>query len=295
MVARRGATLSDLVAFESQDYASHVADAGFVSRAGIRVVAGVPGAPTWVVTSDRAVLELTGSGPIAASPLIGIAGNAVTPFEAPFHAAFARQGNGAARVLVVTAGASVFAAEMDAVLSGQTLLAAVGLRAVAAGPIGTLAFPATSAAEVYLRGYAVTPNGVLRVTAQTATRWDFTPVPLPSALVPREVWFEGTRGRVGFGDGTVFALPSRVPIAPPLGDVVDFAQACGQQLALTVAGLHRLEPVPGSGIGKWSPIALPDGFVERGLANGRVHGLADAVYVFANAGETARVVFEGCP
>lgn len=190
---------------------------------------------------------------------------------------------------MAVAGNSVFSAEPGADRTP------VELRLVTPSQIDSIAFPAQTAAGLYLQGFAVTPGGVLRITAETSTRWLTEPVALPNTLVPREVWFEGNRGRVGFADGTVYSLPSRVPIAAALPNgVIDFAQACGQQLALGPTGLHRLESGTGS-IGAWKPLTLPVGFADAGFANGRVHGVGKSVYVFTRTGEAARLHFAGCP
>lgn len=293
-VARRGPALADAVAFAGSVNAAYVEGAGFLGQAGRPAVAAVEGAPEWVVTGDRLVLNLADAGTYGTAALLGLTGTAVTPFTAPHNAAYAQRTDGG-HVLVVVANTSLFSAEMDDAIAGRQLYAPVTLKAVTPSPVESIAFPTQSPAAVYMRGYAVTPNGVLRVTAQTSTRWGFEDVPLPPDLVPLEVWFEGTRGRVGFADGTVYALPSRVAIAPPLLDgVVDYAQACGQQLALASTGLYRLEPGAGA-IGKWAGVALPAGFADAGFAKGRVHGVGAAAYVFTRGGEAARVVFDNCP
>ncbi|MBS1152040.1 MAG: hypothetical protein H6Q89_3738 [Myxococcaceae bacterium] len=78
--------------------------------------------------------------------------------------------------------------------------------------------------------------------------------------------------------------------------MIDYAQACGQQLALASTGLFRLEPEAGSSVGRWEALTLPPGFVTPGaFAKGRIHAAGSAVYVFKSDGDAARLSFEGCP
>ena len=106
------------------------------------------------------------------------------------------------------------------------------------------------------------------------------------------------RARVGFDDGTVFSLPSRVAIAPALAQqeqVIDFVQLCGQQLALGSSGLYRLEPVAGQSVGRWAPVTLPTGFGDAGFQGGRAHAAGNTLYVFTREGDAASWVSSSCP
>jgi hypothetical protein len=166
-------------------------------------------------------------------------------------------------------------------------------------PVSSLGFPETQTPDggTYASGYAVTGSNVVRVVADTPTRWRTEAVPLPANLIPRSTWFDGTKGRVGFYDGSVFSLPSRVRISSPLpgNDAEDYAQACGQQLALAPDGLYRLESVTTGPIGQWVRIPLPPEVDSLDFTEGRVHGVGNEAYVFTREGEAARITFEGCP
>lgn len=98
-------------------------------------------------------------------------------------------------------------------------------------------------------------------------------------------------------DGSVFSLPSRVRISSPLpgGDAVDFAQTCGQQLALAANGLFRLEADASGPVGQWRQLALPAEVAGLDFTEGRVHALGNDVFVFTRTGEAARVTFDTCP
>jgi hypothetical protein len=292
-VARRSARVEETIAF-TPEIAGVPSPLGLETKFSSDVVTGVEGEPEWVITRDRQVLSLSGASFVGDARLIGFVGSSVTPFAAPHSAASAKSGS-MNKLLVVAAGSSVFSAELDGAPGG--VAPTLSLRVVSPSQIDSIAFPPRAPVGVYLRGYAVTPNGLLRLTAETSNRWTFAPVALPSSLEPLEVWFESDRGRVGFSDGTVYSLPSRVPIAAGLtgGVAIDYAQACGQQFVLGTSGLFRLESVAGKAIGQWKQVALPNGFASRGFVKGRIHGVGGGLYVFTRTGEAARVALDSCP
>lgn len=287
-VATRGPLPSDMIAF-TPEISGTPGPLGLETRANSKVVSGVMEEPSWVVTQDRVIRNLLGAGSVSAAAPIGSVGTSVTLFPPPYSAA--RVQVGAGKVLVVTAGSSLFASELGG--------ASPALKVVSPSQIDSIAFPSRPVTGTYLSGYAVTPNGLLRLSADTSARWSFTPVSLPPTLSPLEVWFDGDRGRIGFADGTVYALPSRVLIARPLpvGDAtaIDYAQTCGQQLMLNTEGLYRLEPVGQQKIGRWMKVELPAGFAPDGFSKARLHAMGSDFYVFTRTGEAARVSLAGCP
>ena len=199
---------------------------------------------------------------------------------------------------VISVGAALYAGDVEAVLSSSGPAVALTQRLTTGEPVSSLAFPRAqpSGAGPLASGYAVTGSVVVRLVADTLTRWRTEAVQLPVSLLPRSTWFQGTRARVGFHDGSVFSLPSRVRIsdALPGGEAVDYAQACGQQLALAPRGLFRLESNPARPVGSWQPIPLPAEVAALDFTDGRVHGVGNEVFVFTRSGEAARITFESC-
>ena len=206
----------------------------------------------------------------------------------------------ATRLAVVGAGAILYAGDLGLTDSGPAV--PLSQRLSLSEPITSLAFPSEHArgAGPLLSGYALVGSNIVRVVAETLTRWRSEAVALPSSVAPRATWFQGTKGRVGMHDGSVFSLPSRVRISQPLpgdaqGDAQDYAQTCGQQLALAPAGLFRLESNPTGPIGSWQRIVLPAEVAGLDFTDGRVHGLGNEVFVFTRNGEAARLTFDSCP
>ncbi|MDP1822271.1 MAG: hypothetical protein Q8L48_03485 [Archangium sp.] len=247
--------------------------------------------PSWAVLNDQ-VVALEGASAIESGRGFAIAPSALTTPQTLYRA-LSSQGE---TVAVLTAGNQLYSAEVSGALSGLQPPALLGARVAQVNAITSAAFTSSPDAGSFLEGYLVTAAGLAHVTADTATRWRAEDVPLPSSLAPLEAWFSAGRGRVGFTDGTVYSLPSRVRIAEPVaGDAVeDYVQACGQQLALTGAGLFRLEAVAGSAIGQWIAVDLPAGFAPDGLFGGRVHAVNADVYVFSRVGEAARLTISPC-
>ncbi|MCC6332592.1 MAG: hypothetical protein IT380_01235 [Myxococcales bacterium] len=295
-VVRRGADAGDVLAFTEEVVARPAAGVGLFSTRESSLRASVAHRPAWALMRNLLV-DLSGAASVNEARTLGFVGTSQTVLAGPFHVVTTTASSGA-QVAVVGAGTVLFAGELDRVLSGQDPFAALTQRAASVNPILSLAFPGSSPpASAWLSGYAVSGGRVQRVVAESPTRWRFEELTFPAALVPREVWFDGERGRVGFDDGVVYSLPSRVPIAPPLpgAQAVDFAQTCGLQLALAPSGLFRFEPEATGPIGRWAPVPLPPGFGAQGLADGRLHAVADEVYVFTRTGETARLTLAPCP
>ncbi len=288
VVARRSPATTDVRVFTGDSAATFQPDFGLLTSFSAGVISGIANAPEWVVTRDRLLLNLAGNTSSVGDQL-GVVGLVSNIFVAPFNGVRVTASN-AHSALLVSAGSNIFSGEVE----GLPPYPPLTLKAVAPSQIDSLAVSTKAPPGVYLRGYVVTPNGVLRLNAVTATQWGFEPISLPASLLPREVWFEDDRARVGFADGTVYSLPSRVPIASPLTDgVEDFAQLCGQQLALGAGGLFRLEAEAGKSLGQWKPIALGV-FQAGGFTGARLHATGATLYVFKRTGEAARLDFPGC-
>jgi hypothetical protein len=219
--------------------------------------------------------------------------------------AFAAQGAFSAitgHVYDVSSGALALTATFDvatgtptsAVIDGQRIIAAFGDRLVA-GPIGgTLevriaprAFdPIRSIAFSGGDGYALTGTGLFHVVSVTPQQWTADDVTVPDGERVG-VWLDGQAGRLGYSDGTVLALPSRVTLSQPLpsgGPVVQYAQLCGQPIALAHGGLYRL----GSN-GTWKLEPLPTLGPDRTFDTGRIDVEGDSLLVSTGGGTLVRL------
>lgn len=266
---------------------------GLLSTRTAPLTATVQHAPSLVVSGGE-LLDLTGTT-LSAARTIGFVGSA--SLSSPVTASVTRSTAGT-RVAVLSEGRNLYAAEVEAQLTSSGPAAGLLQRLTTVEPVASLAFPKDQApSSALLSGYAIVGSNVVRLVADTLTRWRTEPVPLPPSLFPLATWFQGTKGRVGFHDGSVFSLPSRVRISTPLpgAEAVDFAQTCGQQLALAPAGLFRLEADASGPVGRWAQLPLPPEVVGLDFTGGRVHGLGNEVFVFTHTGEAARLTFDSCP
>lgn len=168
---------------------------------------------------------------------------------------------------------------------------------------------ADPAAGVLLDGYAIAQARLFHVTAETVLRWLSEEVPLNIRGEPRSVWLDQGRGRVGFGDGRVFSLPSRVLVAPQLPEIAplvsDFGFACGHAFALGRRGLYRLDTSGGGLLGAWTWVDL-DAVVagaaaDPGWEGGALHAVEEpgerSLYVATSHGNVVRISFDPatCP
>lgn len=294
-MVRRGPGPDDFTAFTPQLLGTPSPVIGLVSTRSVQLSAPVLHAPSFAMSQGQ-LLDLTGTTAVSSARTVGYV-TALT-LGSPISAAITRSSAGK-HLAVVSAGTSLYAGDVDQVLTSAGPAAALSQRLSTVEPIASLSFPKEHAQGPgpLLTGYAIVGSSVARVVADTLTRWRSEPVPLPLALQPRATWFQGTKGRVGFHDGSVFSLPSRVRIAEAIagGEVVDYAQPCGQQLALTPTGLYRLEPGASGPIGRWVELPLPGEVESLDFTDGRVHGLGADVFVFTRIGVAARITFESCP
>jgi hypothetical protein len=205
------------------------------------------------------------------------------PLPAPVHIFKATLGG--VTLAIVSSQSSLSSAVVN---EGNATFGVLTPRVSTVGDVTSFSF--TERDGGVLEGYVSTPLRVARVTATSPSSWSLTDVPLPSALTPRKVWFTGGRGRVGFDDGSVFSLPSRVRIAPALPDAVrDFESACGRQFALTELGLFELETTATS-LGAWSRVSLPPNVARpRSLLSE-----LDQLYLFTEMGEVVQLPLAPC-
>ena len=289
-MVRRGSGPEQYLAFTEELTGVPTASMGLMSTHAPQLSAAVAWAPNLAVSGS--VLIQLGN----LEKTIGFTN--ATELASPVHASLTRSTQGS-RWAVVSAGATLYAGDVETTLASSSPPSAITQRLTLPAPISALAWPREAGPSTgpLLSGYAVSGENVLRVVADTVTRWHSEAVPLPLTLTPLAVWFQGVKARVGFHDGSVFSLPSRVRISQPLpaGDAVDFAQACGQQLALAPDGLFRLETDGSSPVGQWRRLELPPEVSGLDFTEGRVHGLGPDVFVFTRTGEAARLTFDTCP
>jgi hypothetical protein len=221
------------------------------------------------------------------------------PFHGERHAINGRQS------LVVSAFDSFLAGEI-----GRDRDLPVRLVPNARGAITSFDFdPSPPDAGTLLDGYAIAQARLFHITVETPLRWLSNEVPLSIRGEPRTVWLDQGRGRVAYGDGRVFSLPSRVLVAPQLPEVPpqasDFAFACGHAFALGRRGLYRLDTIGSAPQGAWTPVDL-DGVVagaaaDPGWEGGALHAVEEpgerALYVLTAHGAVVRVAFDPatCP
>ncbi len=186
------------------------------------------------------------------------------PFDAP-HAKIVERPQG--RVLIVTQGDTLFAAPE---LANGTALVNPVLR-----PTG---LPITDwevrvAPDAGLEGWAVSNDRLFQLSSSTAERWRSTELPLTGRF-PLGVWFSGASAQVGTTTGEVLALPSRVPVAPSLGEELTSIEGrCGSVFATTETAVWQLGPGDGGVLGAWEPLALRPLYLPKLLTSG------DAVFV----------------
>jgi hypothetical protein len=147
-----------------------------------------------------------------------------------------------------------------------------------------------SAGGPVVSGFVLTPETAFQVRATSLATWRTTELTLPLGD-PLALWQDGARARIGYRDGSVYTLPSRVRVAPPLGEpVFAFAVVCGQPFALSSSGLSRLELAPGAVEGSWKPEAaalleelLPP-HPDKGLKGGLLRAHLGELQLFTRYG-----------
>ncbi len=150
-------------------------------------------------------------------------------------------------------------------------------------------------------GYILSESGLSTFKAVSAQRWRSDPLPAPDGTW-LEVWTQGRAGRLGYADGTIVSLPSRVVVAPPVpgGRAFDFAQLCGDTFALTTGGLMRLVPPTTGPIGSWAPVSGGAALSPEALSEGygrppALYVTDDQLYAMGAFGEAVRYKPAACP
>jgi hypothetical protein len=141
---------------------------------------------------------------------------------------------------------------------GATITSVAGLEGAGAPDGGTH----------FAEGYLVASGRVHHFTADNAVVWvsDLEAITTAEAVA---VWADGRRGRVAFRDGSVFGLPSRVPLSEPVSPgastVLALESMCGQTFALTTLGLFQLR-TSSAPLATWERIdlGLPDSALRGG-------------------------------
>ncbi|MDQ3262236.1 MAG: hypothetical protein M3Y59_01045 [Myxococcota bacterium] len=156
-----------------------------------------------------------------------------------------------------------------------------------------LAPPSAEAGAPIARAYVLTRDALMESVATTPEVWRSSEIEGPPGDW-REVWFDGPRGRLGYEDGRVYGLPSRVLLAQavPGGRVNDYAELCEQPFALTTTGLYRLMPPPDGAIGSWEPVDLTaylPPHPDKGFSEGRLYGAPGELNVFTRYGAVVRL------
>ncbi len=150
-----------------------------------------------------------------------------------------------------------------------------------------------------LTGYALTPTGLFKIDENNDEVW--SAVPVSTAPGNRISLFTtlGAQHRLGYDDGTLYALPSRVVIAAPLPDgaqAVDFQPGCSEIFVLSTQGLYRLVADP-DGTGHWVNEPLDAGddfnFSPSALSGGRLFYLSNTLFLFNAYGGALTFVPQG--
>ncbi len=257
---------------------------------GERPVAAVEGRRQAFVTGGRAVVTLEGVAPGNFPKPLAAADPAPTRFDAPYFSVLTARPDGGTTV-VVSSGDVLHAANLQA---SKPLLSRAVVPSEGKAIISLLSLPKAGQVRVF----ALTSSALFEVSAQTDQLWSSVQAPLPPGT-PLELWADESRGRIGYADGRVFALETRVQIGEALNKRVDdFAQLCGQAYALAEVGLFRLRRTP-SAIGQWEAVGVDAGVPAEELVQGRMLPFAEAdagttLYLFTRRGEAVRMPVS-CP
>ncbi|MDX2012387.1 MAG: hypothetical protein SFW67_19480 [Myxococcaceae bacterium] len=266
---------------------------GLLTAAGVDLLAVATNDPSWVLTT-------TGVTTLAQGPTLASASTFAVLSSAPARpvsVARARAVTGRT-VAVLSSGPNLFAADVDDALAGTVTFVPLELRATSTAPFASLSFPTRTNpdAGVWLEGYGVTSQSVVRVTASSPTRFRLTDLTLPAGVLPLETWFSADRARLGTTTGAVYGLPSRIRLAGPFPEAVavDFAVACGHELGLSPAGLFRLVGQPNGGEGTWERLSLAGVPPLTDFTDGALHAVGADVYLFTANGTVFRTTIGPC-
>jgi hypothetical protein len=142
------------------------------------------------------------------------------------------------RLSAADGGATVLFSDGDRLLTTDPADGGTVLRLVPEPYVPILSLTAVGP----LDGYALTRNALYAFTVRDG-RWRASAVRVPENDW-LQVWADGARGRLGYANGEVYSLPSRVRLAPPLPGgqrAVRFATLCAATVALGTKGVYLLE------------------------------------------------------
>lgn len=128
---------------------------------------------------------------------------------------------------------------------------------VPGGQISSLALGARGPAERFASGALISSGRPFLFGADNDVVWRTRELQLSTTEAVR-TWADAGRLRVLFRDGSITAIPSQVPITPPLANaetVVDTAVTCSEVFVLTATRVLHLAANP-DGTGQWEPLTL---------------------------------------
>jgi hypothetical protein len=247
------------------------------------IVASVTNYAGGVVYSDRRVVQVRDNVINLFANVIATDATFLPPYGA--HATVRNDGK---REVIVRSFDTLYSGHAP---SNPTAPWPIRLQAIPSGgsPITSLVtWAARNPDAGQIEGYALTPTGLFAVHQDLSDSWTTTPVPTPPGN-RAGLFVEGTSGRLGYEDGTVYALPSRVLLAPGIEGMhfTSFLHACGESWGLNEGGLWRLKP-DGGGTGHWVNEPLvgvdPNNFSGDAIVGARLFAIAGALYVFTAHG-----------
>jgi hypothetical protein len=227
---------------------------GFVASSldvALSPISVIRGAPEWVFGKDGGVFDLTSGTPRTAATFdvtLGAAGDAV----------FASSPDGGQMLIAAFDDKLVAGPLTDPPSSLEIRIAPQAFRPILSLTAVTPSAGVDGGAAPWAEGYALTGSGLYRFVAETQLRWKSAELLAPLGGVT--LWSDGHAGRLGYGDGTVMSLPTRVVLSGALvdaGTVEQYAQLCGQTFALATSGLYRLQPAADAGLAVWAVEPLP--------------------------------------
>lgn len=283
----------------------------------VLALAGVGGQPNWMLAqfalSNRVltlIMDTHGAGVPTEFRPPGLVATSEFPFTQPTFAVSSKSADGRTSV-VVSSQDALLSADISSVPDGGYTFSGEGLaqlpklkvvgsivpRANITSLTAVPANPDPQAGARYAEGYLVTAGRVFRYHADNPLVWRNEELLVTTAEAV-EVWADGRRARVGFRDGSVYGLPSRVPLAPAIENntatVADYAEACGHSFALSSKGLYHLVVNASEAVGAWERVPLKSDGTSPQYTLGKLHSDGRELLVFLPAGVVERVSGFGC-
>ncbi len=198
--------------------------------------------------------------------------------------------NPRAAVVSTAEGSVLVCSDGDTLWAGAAVDGGTGLvrQAVKPAPgFAVTSWVARQADAGLIEGWATANNRLFRLTASTADRWKAAELAV-SGRDALTVFFSGDAEWLGTASGEVLALPSRVPVAPALGETVTSLEgACGTVVATTDDGAFQL--LDGDGGARWVPM-LEAAKLSRPL----VHRAARRLFLSSETGVVMELAVS-CP